>query len=250
MGRKPMVLEKVTDGVVRDYKSIYGDRLEAIVLFGSAARDDYVPGHSDINFLLVLDSKGILDLEDSFEAVKRWAKEGVAVPLFLTKEYIKGALDSFPIEFLEMQSACTVLYGDDPIAGLKISRAAVRLQAERNGRGYLLSLRQGYLESGGDAAALRSLVTESLSGYHALFRALFWLLTGERGGSVADVVRRVCDSFDLNHSLFEEMEEIRRGGKRRAASMLRLVDSYLEEVRKLVLHIDQMEENSGEESHA
>ncbi len=249
MGRKSMGLDEITAGVVRDYQNIYGNRLEAIVLYGECAREDFRSNRSGIQFLLVLDSKGILDLEDSFEAVQRWSGEGVAVPLFLTAEYIKGALDSYPIEFLDMQSAYTVLYGDDPISGLVISRPAVRLQAERDGRGYLLRLRQGYLESGGDAGALRSLVSESLPGFHALFRALLWLLTGERGGSVAEVVRRVCDRFDLKYSLFEEMDDIRKGGKRRGSSMLGLADSYLEEVRKLVLQIDRMEVNIGEKSH-
>ncbi len=249
MGKKQMALEEIITGVVRDYKEIYSDRLESIVLYGGAERDDSVSAHSGIQFLIVLNSKGILDLEDSFDAVKRWSKEGVAVPLFLTRHYIDGALDSYPIEFLVMKSSYRLVYGEDPIGSLEIGRAAVRLQAERDARGYLLRLRQGYLECGGDANGLRALVTESVPGFHALFRALFWLITGEMGGPTADVTRRMCDEFDLSHFVFEELEDIRRGGKRRAGDLLRLVDSYLEEARKLVLRIDALENRSLEESH-
>lgn len=251
MGSKSIKLGEITAGVVEEYRGIYGERLRSIVLYGKGARagaGDKVDV-SDVNFLAVLDSKGILDLEDSFAAVKRWAKKGIAPPLFLTEEYIRGALDSYPIEFLEMQSAYKVLHGDDPIGELRIERAAVRLQAERDARAYLLKLRQRYLAGAGRARPLRALVAESLPGFHNIFRALRWLLTGERGGAGGELSRWACDRFELNAEVFDELLEVSRGARRRGGELLRLADSYLEEARKLVIRIDRLEENGTEEKH-
>ncbi len=241
MKRKGRSLDDIVGDVVSDSVKIYGDRLVSVTLYGSAARGEYRPGRSDINILIVLDAKGILDLEDAFDAVRRWRRDGVDIPLFLTERYIAGALDAYPIEFLDMKVAHSTVHGSDPLENLVIDRDAVRLQAERNARGWLLRLRRGYLESGGNSHSLHALARESLPAFHALFRGLLWLDRGESGGSPMETMRRVCDRFDLKYALFEDLEEIRLGGKRRAGDMLALFDSYLEEVRKLVLILDDFD---------
>lgn len=241
MAGKPKNPEEVYDAFVADCREIYGEGVLSVVVFGSAARGEYRKGHSDINFLVVLDEKSILDLEHAFDKVRPWEKRAISIPLFLTGEYIRGALDSYPLEFLDMKSAYRVLYGVDPLESLPIEMNALRLQCERDARRHLLHLRQGYLASRGRERPLRRLISISLPGFYALFRGIVHLLGADTRLTPVDLTRRVSEACGLDMELFERLEKIRLGKKVKEIGTVRLVDLYLEEIRKLVLWIDRME---------
>ena len=73
-----------------------------------------------------------------------------------------------------------------------------------------------------------------------------WLLSRGEALAPKEALRRVCGEFDLNLEVFEELERIRLGEKRGRLEMVRIVDLYLEEARKLVLAVDRM----GAETHS
>ncbi|MBW1920906.1 MAG: hypothetical protein JRI81_11880, partial [Deltaproteobacteria bacterium] len=91
---------EIFEEIVQDYKSLFGQELESIILYGSAAGSEYVAGKSDINFMIVLSEQGIDHLDRAFKTVERWKKRKVATPLFLTRFYVETSTDTFPIEYL------------------------------------------------------------------------------------------------------------------------------------------------------
>ena len=76
--------ETVYEPFLRDLRAAFGEGFLSATVYGSAARGDWRPGDSDINVLVLLDEKAILDLENDFAFVKGWKKKGIASPLFLT----------------------------------------------------------------------------------------------------------------------------------------------------------------------
>jgi hypothetical protein len=230
---------------VETYRQIFGEGLVSIALYGSAARGDFRPGRSDINFLIVLDERAILDLPKSFAAAARWEKKGVPIPLFLSEEYIRGALDAYPLEFLDMKSGYRTVHGKDVLGPLRIERNAVRLQCERDARGHLLRLRQGIVASGGKTRALRSLAASCAPGLHALFRGLVLLLDGRVDGSREEIVRRACEGFGLRAAVFEDLGRARPGGRGEAVPPLAPLLDSVEELQKLVRAVDRMGEPGG-----
>ena len=54
MAKKPQDPKEIFQEIITDYKKAFGDDLVSIVLYGSAAGQDYRPGKSDINFMIVL----------------------------------------------------------------------------------------------------------------------------------------------------------------------------------------------------
>ncbi len=233
--------EKALRALVNGLRSAYGDELLSIIIHGSVVRGDYDTHRSDINLFVVLSEDGIGRLRESIQVVGDGMKNGIAPPVFVTKRYIEGALDAFPIEFLEMMSAYRVLTGEDPLASLVFERESVRLQAEREGRRFLLLLRRGYLSAAGDRDRLSGLIAESLPGYFALFRAMLWLVTGDYKATRSDLVKRVCDHFNLRYGLFEELEAVRRGGRRRSSDLVGLVESFLQDARLITHRLNDMQ---------
>ena len=93
----------IVEELIADYLAVFGNELVSAVMYGSAVTHEYRPGKSDINIALVLVDNTIKRLTQSLSIQKKWQRNGVSIPLFMTKEYIAGSLDSYPVEFLDMQ---------------------------------------------------------------------------------------------------------------------------------------------------
>lgn len=241
MARRIEKPSEIYDEFTQDCRALFGTKLESVLVHGSAARGDYRPEFSDINFLVVVKEDGLDRLHGAFDFVSGWRHRGVSTPLILTGEYLRGALDSFPIEFLNMQSSYEVLDGRDPLKGLEIDKEPVRVQAENEARADLLRLRRLYLESDGNARDLCELVRASMPSYFATFRAISWLLTGRSDHTRAETVSITCKPFKLDRAVFTDLDKIWRGEEPDGRTMRALFERYLREARKLVLAIDQLD---------
>ena len=243
MARGPDNPKELFPGIIADYQRVFGDDLVSVILYGSAAGRDYVPGKSDINFMIVLSETGINDLDRAFETVRKWRKQRVAVPLFLTETYVETSLDVFPIEYLNFRQAYVVAFGKDILKDLVIDREFLRLQCEREIKGKLLLLRQAFLETGGRGRGLRELIGQSLSAFVAIFKALLHLRETEIPGGKKDVIRETCRAFQLKPDVFETVWGMRAGNiKLSDAGATRAFKDYLREVRRLAKQVDAMGE--------
>ena len=75
--------------------------VKSITLYGSAARDDYRPGKSDINLLVVLERIDVTILRSVLDPVARGRRYGIA-PFFITEVNLRSSADVFPVKFLAM----------------------------------------------------------------------------------------------------------------------------------------------------
>ena len=93
-------------------------------------------------------------LAGSARAFATWRKSGYEPPLLIRRPEWARATDVFPIEITDMRCGYEVLRGADPVAGLAVAPADLRQALEREFRGKLLRLRQGYVAAAGDPVAL------------------------------------------------------------------------------------------------
>src|SRR5688572_25003533 len=175
MKKIPESPESIFREYVTDWQTAFGREVESIILYGSAARGEYVAGKSDLNFFVILTSAGIMKLREAVGITEKWRPRRVAVPRVLTRDYIHASLDSFPIEFLDMKLYHRVVFGSDPLANLEISSQNLRLQLERELKGNLLHLREGLLGTGHDRDGLRNLLLRTIPAFTALFEAFLFL---------------------------------------------------------------------------
>jgi predicted nucleotidyltransferase len=241
MVRIPDTPEEIFDEFSKDYREAYGDGLQSILLYGSGAKGQYVARQSDLNFLVILREDGIDHLDRALTLVEKWRKRNVAVPLFLTREYIESALDTFPIEFLDMRNFHTVVYGEDILDGLEIQKADLRRQIERELRSKLVYLRTGFLRSGLDREALRDMVAASVPTFAAIFAALLFLKGEAVPLSRSEVIRRVCELYHIEAGVLGQVANIRTGEWRGSTVQLQeLTQLYIAEIRKLISLVDKM----------
>src|SRR6476469_5482682 len=111
------------------------------------------------------------------------------MPVFFTVDELSRAADVFPIEFLQMEKARRVLFGADPFDLVEISPANLRHQTEYELRTKLIRLRRLYVPASDSVEKLLALMTDSVSSFAALFRAVLILRGQEPPVSKAESVR-------------------------------------------------------------
>ncbi len=238
MAKIPKNPEQIFSELINDYQNIFGEQIIAIILYGSAARGEYVYKKSDINFLIVLTDLGIQKLRLALPVVSKWKKRNVSTPLILTQEYIHSALDVFPLEFLTMKLHHRVIYGADILAAIEINREHLRLQCERELRGKLLYLREGFLNSNGRAAMIKRLISQSLTAFASIFTGMLHLKNITVPNSRRELFRQAAEIFNLDARLFEELLD-QKYQKLNRIQLCDLMDNYILQIVKLINVVDQ-----------
>lgn len=173
-----------------DAKAALGDRLQSIVLYGSAVRAEWLADRSDINVLVLVDDISGGTLAALAPVVRRYVRDRVRPILVEQREWARAA-DVFGIELADMQDWHALLAGEDPLMGQLVPRAPLRLQAERELRGKLLQLNLGLLLAE-SPAQLGSLLMAALPALATYFRAALRLAGQPVAGSTERTLREGC----------------------------------------------------------
>lgn len=241
MSKIPKDPRDIFNEFTKDYQDIYGKDLVSIILYGSAASGNYIPKKSDINFLIILTEEGINRLQQSFKTVAQWHKRNVSTPLFLTKSYISSSLDSFSIEFLNMQKSYHVVFGEDVLKELSFEKRHLRLQCERELKGKLLQLRQAYLESRGNPKNLVPIIKNSLTAFMSIFRALLTLKDKDVPAAPESIFSLVSQELGVAEQTFVELLKVKEGTVKLSSTALNtLFENYIKEIRTLAYSVDQL----------
>jgi len=234
MATIPKKTEEVFSEITDDFRKVFGDDLVSIILYGSGAGSNYLPGKSDLNFLIVLSEQGIDNLDQAIDVVSKWKKKNVAVPLFMTKSYINSSLDSYPIEFLNIQKIYKMVFGEDVLKGLYFEPGLLRLQCEKELKGKLLHLRAGFLETEGKDKRIRNLIKVSLTAFISIFKALLYLVEAEIPVDRRGVIKSVAEKFGITADVFLKCADIKEDkGSFSSSEIKEIFKAYLTEVRKL-----------------
>jgi predicted nucleotidyltransferase len=155
--------------ISRDLASRLGPRLQSVLLYGSAARDEFLEGRSDINLLVLLDRIDPPVLKQLAPAAAEWLKHRVNVMLLEEREWARAS-DAFAVELLDMRDARVVLHGTDAVGAVTIDPADARLQAERELRGRLVALHNGMVRSASNPSELGLLLMAAMPSFATYLR--------------------------------------------------------------------------------
>lgn len=238
------IIEKPQDvfaGIKEDLQKAFGADLLSIILYGSGAGGNYVPGKSDLNFLIVLKDTGVDNLDRCLEAEASWRKKK-AVFVLMSKDFINSSIDSFPVEFLNMKFNHILVFGEDVLGSLTFEPQYLRLQTERELKGKLFHLQQGFLEGGGKEKALQELIKLSLGAFIPLFKTLLFVKKLEIPQGRREVAKALSSVFPVDAGVFLKCIDIKEGkGKYSTGEIKNLFKSYHGEIARLSAAIDAME---------
>lgn len=244
MAVKTVVQEALRE-LIDDLRTTHKDNLASVVLYGSAAAGDSDELRSDYNLLIALNRITPEDLRLAQAPMREWVRLGHPLPVYFTVEELSDAADVFPIEFHQMANARSVLYGHDPFEFVKLSDANLRHQAEYELRSKLIQLRRLYIPASVSIEKLCDLMSDSLSSFAALFRAVLLLHSEEAPVPKPDVVRATARLLKLDPTPFERVFDLRSDGKLPSSEKEAndLFASYMFQIEQVVEAVDELRPN-------
>ena len=124
---------------------------------------------------------------------------------------------------------------------IEIKKDDLRLQIERELRGKLIYLREGFLNTAKDRRSLYEMLSKSVPTFISIFSALLYLKDEPLPQSRAKVFERTAELFGLQNSIFTELINIKNGQWHGSKVQLHdLTMAYIKQISKLIDLVDQM----------
>ena len=143
----PPNVASVLSEFVEQARSAFANDLRAVVLYGSGA-EGKLRATSDVNLLLVLSAFDQKKADELREPLRR-AQAAIRLrAMFLLESELRPAMEAFAVKFADIMRRRRVLYGDDPFAGITISRDDAIFRLKQTLLNLTLRLREAYIARG------------------------------------------------------------------------------------------------------
>ena len=140
-----------------------------------------------------------------FDTLKK-LKQVKEIPLVFTREELANGADVFPIEFLNIKQHHSMLFGEDILKDIVISKPNLRRQLEFEFRSKLIHLREQYLHFKGKD--IENLILSAVPTLSPIIGGLMYLGDME---DKEDMVGFVSKKYGVDLHILEEIQDIRKG---------------------------------------
>lgn len=226
-------------------RATLGDALDSLILYGSAARDEFDPGFSDLNLLLLVTHTSRPLLAQLAPVLHWWAAQGQPQPLLMTRHELLTATDAFPIELYDLTQSQRLLHGSQPLPPITIPPLAHRLQLEHEARSSLLRLRMKSIPLLYYPPQLLRLLEDSLPTFLLLARHALLLKGLPAPYPRRDILAAAAAAHLLHPAPFLTLLDLReKKAAPRSVNPVQLFEDYLTQVESLVTAIDNLTHQS------
>jgi hypothetical protein len=226
--------------LVTALQEVMGPNLQSVVLYGSAAAGDFVPGLSGHDILIIAERLGAAELTAISATLLDWERMGNPLPQLFTVQELCAGADVFPIELLDMQQSRRVLLGIDPLAELKIDMQHYRGQLERELKVRLQLLRRSYVACAGNQDRIAQLMIVSVSSFLVLMRAVLRLYNEPAPAEKADALGPLAEHVKFDLQPIRTLLDLRTQKTKPAPDETdKLFGQYLRSIEQVVHSVDQ-----------
>ena len=180
-------------------QELAGSNCLAITGFGAIAMPEGHTTKQPAKSVVVLTQIDLSMLRTLAKQGVKLGKANIAAPLIMTPEYIHGSLDTFPLEFLDMQQCHICLVGPDYFSDLSFEASHIRLQCERELKTILIAMRQGLLAAAGRETQFKAMESDIAERLTRTLRGLLWLHGKTEFLTAIQVVEQI--EQETNHAL-------------------------------------------------
>jgi len=224
--------------LVSRLKEAAGKNLESVILYGSAARNEFRPGSSDLNVLCTLVQIDLREMQLLAPAVNWWTTEmKEPAPLFFLTEELQRSTDVFAIESLDLKRSHRVLCGKDVVADLEIPMNLHRVELEHELRLLLLRLRQHAVHAGRNEMELLAIGKRSVASALTLLRHTLLACGEEPPQGAKKIFARIEALTGASAAAFARIYDLHETGLMQGDSFT-AYDAFMHAVEKVVATLD------------
>jgi hypothetical protein len=205
------LIDHKLDEFMQKLKASVADNLRSVILYGSAATEEFHSKHSDLNILCLVGLADAANLEAFHGPVEWWIRRGQRPPLVFTLDELRRSADIFTIELLDMKSRHRILYGENVLAEISVPLQYHSIQVERELRTNWLRLRQAILAAPKKQKVYLELMVSSFSAFAALFRHALIALGEAPAETKREAIDRIAKFSGADPAGFQTILGLREG---------------------------------------
>jgi hypothetical protein len=233
---------RALDQLRADLEQTFTNRLESLLVYGRhVSHGDeeapHPPGAAPVHSLALVTSLRFADLSACAARAERWRRLNLAVPLLLTRQEFVRSLDAFPLEYGDIMARHLVVAGDSPFVGMAVTSEDRRRACEIQAKSHLIHLREGYVETAEQPAAVAALIAASAESFTRLVANVAELI-GHQGAGLDDLAQAMEASAGLPADVTRGIASIALSRKVHAADAIALCPAYLDAAERLWHFVD------------
>lgn len=220
---------------LRHMKKTFLPNPEGIILFGSAARGDFVPGRSNLNLFLVFEKVSVSLLQQGGVLHKKWGRQLIVPPLILTHRELFESCRVFPLEYYLIKESHMLLEGRDPFPELHVSLEHLGQYCEKEISSNLLQIRQRFMEGEGRPEAVQTILLLSITSLVPALRGILRLLKQPSLGTDLEILERFSKVLHYDVAGLAEALKMKRGlSSPGVLEWVKVYDRYLSSLTDLL----------------
>jgi predicted nucleotidyltransferase len=215
-----------------------GDNLLSVVVYGSAAREDFHETFSDVNLLILLRQLSQESFPSLSKVVGWWSRdEKLRPPLVMTLEELRESADVFAIELLDIKRSHKTLFGEDIVASIDVPMNLHRVEVEHELRTTLLRLRHHFLLASDNNDELRAVLAKSVTSVVTLFRHALIAVGKDPSYDKAQALQQAAEAFQFEAAPLRKVLEL-RDHERQPENLSELYHAYMAAIHKVAHELE------------
>jgi predicted nucleotidyltransferase len=230
--------ENKLDDLVSRLQAASGNNLVSVVLYGSAAREEFHEQYSDVNVLAVFRDLSAGPLSALTAVIRWWThEEKFTPPLMMTDVELRESADVFAIELLDIQNTHRTLFGEDIVSTIQVPMNLHRVEVEHELRSTLLRLRQHLLLSPGNDGELKLVLAKSISSVLTLLRHALLALGNDPPRDKARLAEHAGQVFGFDSLPLQTILDL-RNNREHPVHTLDIYNSYMSAIGRVAHELD------------
>jgi hypothetical protein len=231
--------QRSLDTLTRDLEDIFGQRLQALVVYSGHQAD------GSIHSCALVEGLGFRDLVSCLPLTESWHHRGIAVPLMLSADELRRTVDVFPLEYSSIMADYTVLRGTDPFKGVSVPVEDIRRATEGQAKSHLIHLREAFLESHGETTRIARLIAASAAPLRALLTNIARLPeqahgTMQHASPSDEALAKMAEArMGISAKLIREVLAASAGGHSTIVDPSHLLANYVDAAQKIWEYVDR-----------
>jgi predicted nucleotidyltransferase len=215
-----------------------GDNLVSVVLYGSAARDEFHERYSDVNLLAVFRDLSGEPIAALSPIIRWWTRdEKFTPPLMMTEAELRESADVFAIELLDIQQMHKTLFGKDVVSEIHIPMNLHRIEVEHELRTTLLRLRQHLLLNPDNQDELRNVLAKSIGSVSTLLKHALIAVGQSASHEKAKILEQAAATFGFDAGVVQAALAL-RGDRGHPANIVEVYNAYMQAIGRVAHELD------------
>ncbi|MDR4486848.1 MAG: hypothetical protein R3B83_04895 [Nitrospirales bacterium] len=237
----PEDIHEQFQGYLRDLKKAFSRDLEAMILFGSAVRGDFIEGRSNLNLLVLVKALSMPILQRAGGIHAKGGKHQIVPPLFMTVEEMSRSCSLYPLEWMLMKESHLLLEGRDPFPELHIPMDKLGWHCEREIYSHVVQVRQRLIEGEARPEAVPSILILSITALLPLLRGLLHVLNQSSRGTDREILERLPQALQYQSTGLLDALLLKRGMRGPGArEWFKEYEAYLEALMELTARVQEL----------